>query len=170
MTSVIEARLDADKLIEQACELAGSDDFGDSDGWRDNLDRLLDDFINEADLSPPTRDALCDHFAFSLPEGEQMLGYPVAGRGEAMARGHRRFNFVWYRPAAAEVESRWRHPGPFEGWVGGSEWRDCVFAERLERLGVGLGRSARLILTAQPKSAGFGSSSKSRRCGLRPVM
>ncbi len=52
MTSGIEARLDADKLIEQACELAGSDDFGDDDGWRDNLDRLLDDFINEADLSP----------------------------------------------------------------------------------------------------------------------
>ena len=44
MTSAIEARLDADKLIEQACELAGSDDFGDADGWRDNLGRLLDDF------------------------------------------------------------------------------------------------------------------------------
>ena len=57
--------------------------------------------VDEAELSPPTRDALCDHFVFSLPEGEQMLGYPVAGRGEAMARGHRRFNFVWYRPAAA---------------------------------------------------------------------
>ena len=26
-----------DKLIEQACELAGTDDFGDDDGWRDNL-------------------------------------------------------------------------------------------------------------------------------------
>lgn len=59
--------------------------------------------VDEADLSPSTRDALCDHFAFSLPEGEQMLGYPVAGRGEAMARGHRRFNFVWYRPAPAEA-------------------------------------------------------------------
>ena len=52
MTSAIEARLNADKLIEQSCELAGSDDFGDDDGWRDNLDRLLDDFIHEADLSP----------------------------------------------------------------------------------------------------------------------
>jgi 2-polyprenyl-6-methoxyphenol hydroxylase-like FAD-dependent oxidoreductase len=57
--------------------------------------------VDEASLSPATRDALCDHFAFSLPEGEQMLGYPVAGRGEAMSPGHRRFNFVWYRPAAA---------------------------------------------------------------------
>ena len=52
MTSAIAARLDADKLIEQACELAGSDDFGDDDGWRDNLDRLLDAFIDADDLSP----------------------------------------------------------------------------------------------------------------------
>lgn len=52
MTSAIAARLDADKLIEQACELAGSDDFGDNDGWRDNLDRLLDAFIDADDLSP----------------------------------------------------------------------------------------------------------------------
>ena len=28
------ARLDPDRLIEQACELAGSDYFGDTDGWR----------------------------------------------------------------------------------------------------------------------------------------
>jgi 2-polyprenyl-6-methoxyphenol hydroxylase-like FAD-dependent oxidoreductase len=58
--------------------------------------------VDEAELSPPTRDALCNHFAFSLPDGEQMLGYPVAGRDESMADGHRRFNFVWYRPAAAD--------------------------------------------------------------------
>jgi 2-polyprenyl-6-methoxyphenol hydroxylase-like FAD-dependent oxidoreductase len=57
--------------------------------------------VDEADLSPITRDAICDHFSFSLPDGEQMLGYPVAGRDESMADGHRRFNFVWYRPAAA---------------------------------------------------------------------
>jgi len=28
-----------------------------------------------------------------------MLGYPVAGRGNDLRPGHRRFNFVWYRPA-----------------------------------------------------------------------
>ena len=56
--------------------------------------------VDEADLSPATRDALCDHFAFALPEHEQMLGYPIAGADEAMGRGRRRFNFVWYRPAA----------------------------------------------------------------------
>ena len=58
--------------------------------------------VEEAELSPGTRDALGDHFAFSLPHGEQMLGYPVAGADEAMERGRRRFNFVWYRPAAAD--------------------------------------------------------------------
>ena len=57
--------------------------------------------VEEASLSAATRDELCDYFAFSLPPGEQMLGYPVAGPNGAMARGARRFNFVWYRPADA---------------------------------------------------------------------
>ncbi|MET4476692.1 FAD binding domain-containing protein [Bradyrhizobium sp. F1.13.3] len=58
--------------------------------------------VNERDLSPKTRAELCDWFAFSLPPGEQMLGYPVAGTNEEMAVGERRFNFVWYRPADAD--------------------------------------------------------------------
>ncbi|MGH1569546.1 FAD binding domain-containing protein [Methylobacterium sp. P31] len=58
--------------------------------------------VDAADLSAETRDALLDHFSFALPPGEQMLGYPVAGAGEAMERERRRFNFVWYRPAAAD--------------------------------------------------------------------
>lgn len=52
MTSPAQARLDPAKLIEQACELAGSDDFGADDGWRENLSRLVDGLITEADLSP----------------------------------------------------------------------------------------------------------------------
>lgn len=55
--------------------------------------------VDEAALSQKTRADLCDHFPFSLPPGEQMLGYPVAGTDEALERGKRRFNFVWYRPA-----------------------------------------------------------------------
>jgi 2-polyprenyl-6-methoxyphenol hydroxylase-like FAD-dependent oxidoreductase len=58
--------------------------------------------VNERDLSPRTRAELCDWFAFSLPPGEQMLGYPVAGANEEMDVGERRFNFVWYRPADAD--------------------------------------------------------------------
>jgi 2-polyprenyl-6-methoxyphenol hydroxylase-like FAD-dependent oxidoreductase len=57
--------------------------------------------VEEAALSDTTRQALCGHFAFSLPPGEQMLGYPVAGADESVLPGRRRFNFVWYRPAAA---------------------------------------------------------------------
>jgi 2-polyprenyl-6-methoxyphenol hydroxylase-like FAD-dependent oxidoreductase len=59
--------------------------------------------VEEASLSAATRRDLCAHFAFSLPSGEQMLGYPVAGADEALQPGRRRFNFVWYRPAAAGV-------------------------------------------------------------------
>ncbi len=58
--------------------------------------------VNERDLSPRTRAELCDWFAFSLPPGEQMLGYPIAGANEEMDVGERRFNFVWYRPADAD--------------------------------------------------------------------
>lgn len=53
----------------------------------------------EAALSPATHAALFERFAFSLPEGEQMLGYPIAGDGDDTRPGHRRYNFVWYRPA-----------------------------------------------------------------------
>jgi Sulfotransferase family len=47
-------RLTAAALIEQACEWAGRDDFGDfdeGDTWRDGLDRLLDGLISEARLN-----------------------------------------------------------------------------------------------------------------------
>ncbi|MGH8632122.1 MAG: FAD binding domain-containing protein [Burkholderiales bacterium] len=56
--------------------------------------------VEESDLSAATREAIFDKFAFCLPPHEQMLGYPVAGIGNTVAPGHRRFNFVWYRPAA----------------------------------------------------------------------
>src|SRR5260370_3259370 len=58
--------------------------------------------VNERDLSPRVRAELCDWFAFSLPLGEQMLGYPVAGANEEMGVGQLRFNFVLYRPADAD--------------------------------------------------------------------
>ncbi|MFB9125747.1 FAD-dependent oxidoreductase [Paraburkholderia dipogonis] len=54
--------------------------------------------VDERDLSPATWEALFDKFAFCLPSGEQMLGYPVAGPGNSTQPGQRRYNFVWYRP------------------------------------------------------------------------
>jgi hypothetical protein len=44
-------RFDIDTLIAQACELAGSDDFGEPDGWRDDLALLTDGLVNESHLS-----------------------------------------------------------------------------------------------------------------------
>ncbi len=55
---------------------------------------------DEAGLSEYTRSTLFDHFGFGLPPGEQIIGYPVAGAGNATQRGQRAYNFVWYRPAA----------------------------------------------------------------------
>jgi 2-polyprenyl-6-methoxyphenol hydroxylase-like FAD-dependent oxidoreductase len=58
--------------------------------------------VDEGDLSAEARAALFDGFTFCLPPGEQMLGYPVAGTGNDVRPGKRRFNFVWYRPASEE--------------------------------------------------------------------
>jgi len=44
-------RFQPDHLVEQACELAGSDDFGDDDTWRDGLARLCDGLVSEARLN-----------------------------------------------------------------------------------------------------------------------
>lgn len=59
---------------------------------------------DEAVLSPVTHRALFERFAFCLPPGEQMLGYPVAGTGDNLSPGYRRFNFVWYRPADEQTQ------------------------------------------------------------------
>ena len=61
-------------------------------GWRGVCDENV--------LSRRTLDTVFDCFGFGLPSGEQLIGYPVAGAGNAIERGRRRFNFVWYRPAA----------------------------------------------------------------------
>jgi hypothetical protein len=44
-------RFQPDPLVEQACELAGSDNFGDDDTWRDGLTRLCDGLVSEARLN-----------------------------------------------------------------------------------------------------------------------
>jgi 2-polyprenyl-6-methoxyphenol hydroxylase-like FAD-dependent oxidoreductase len=52
----------------------------------------------ERNLSTATRDLIFDKFSFCLPPQEQILGYPVAGSGNRVTVGDRRYNFVWYRP------------------------------------------------------------------------
>jgi 2-polyprenyl-6-methoxyphenol hydroxylase-like FAD-dependent oxidoreductase len=55
--------------------------------------------IPESAFSPDLHEQLFMHMAFCLPQGEQMLGYPVAGPNNDLRPGHRRYNLVWYRPA-----------------------------------------------------------------------
>lgn len=54
---------------------------------------------DESTLSQLTLNTVFDTFGFGLPPGEQLIGYPVAGAGNSVGRGQRRYNFVWYRPA-----------------------------------------------------------------------
>jgi 2-polyprenyl-6-methoxyphenol hydroxylase-like FAD-dependent oxidoreductase len=60
--------------------------------------------VAEAAFPPSLHRELFDDFAFCLPDNEQMLGYPVAGPGNDLRPGHRRYNFVWYRPASEASE------------------------------------------------------------------
>ena len=43
---------------------------------------------------------------FSFPEGEELIGYPVAGANGTVDVGRRRFNIMWYRPVAPGPELR----------------------------------------------------------------
>src|SRR5579872_5676444 len=62
--------------------------------------------VEEAVLSAAAFNDMFPYFAFSLPPHEQMLGYPVAGRDNAVEPGRRRYNFVWYRPAEESTTLR----------------------------------------------------------------
>lgn len=64
--------------------------------WRGVCDESL--------LSNFTLNTLVDYFGFCVPPNEQIIGYPVAGSDNDTSRGHRAYNFVWYRPAAAGDE------------------------------------------------------------------
>lgn len=55
---------------------------------------------NEADLPPDLRAHVFERFGFYLPSGQQAVGYPIAGPGNDLRAGHRRYNFVWYTPVA----------------------------------------------------------------------
>ena len=63
--------------------------------------------VDEAAISPATREDIFEYMAFTLPPGEQMLGYPVAGANDDLRRGHRRYNLVWYRPADEATKLPW---------------------------------------------------------------
>jgi len=63
--------------------------------------------IAESAFPPDVHRDLFEHMTFTLPPGEQFLGYPVAGPDNDLRPGHRRYNVVWYRPADEKTKLRW---------------------------------------------------------------
>jgi 2-polyprenyl-6-methoxyphenol hydroxylase-like FAD-dependent oxidoreductase len=60
--------------------------------------------IAEAAFPAAIHRELFEYMTFCLPPGEQCLGYPVAGPDDDLRVGNRRYNVVWYRPAAEATE------------------------------------------------------------------
>jgi len=63
--------------------------------------------IAERSFPPDVHRELFEYMTFGLPRGEQFLGYPVAGPGNDLRSGHRRYNVVWYRPADETTKLQW---------------------------------------------------------------
>ena len=67
-------------------------------GWRG--------LLAESTIPPAIHREQFEQMTFCLPPGEQCLGYPVAGPGDGLSPGHRRYNVIWYRPAEETTELR----------------------------------------------------------------
>jgi 2-polyprenyl-6-methoxyphenol hydroxylase-like FAD-dependent oxidoreductase len=52
----------------------------------------------EADIPREAHDAVFEKFAFFLPPHNKNIVYPIAGPNNDLRPGHRRSNWVWYRP------------------------------------------------------------------------
>jgi 2-polyprenyl-6-methoxyphenol hydroxylase-like FAD-dependent oxidoreductase len=55
--------------------------------------------LDESEVPPAIHAELFERYTFCLPEGEQLLAYPVPGRNNETQPGRRAYNIVWYRPA-----------------------------------------------------------------------
>ncbi len=59
--------------------------------------------LDEADVPEDLWQQMVDLYAFCLPEGEQLISYPVPGRNNDTAVGRRAYNIIWYRPVDPET-------------------------------------------------------------------
>jgi 2-polyprenyl-6-methoxyphenol hydroxylase-like FAD-dependent oxidoreductase len=57
--------------------------------------------MEEREVPPAIHREHFDKIAFSFPDGEMSLAMPVPGHGDDTRPGHRRYYFIWYRPADA---------------------------------------------------------------------
>lgn len=55
--------------------------------------------VDESDLSPAEHELLYGRMSFCLPESELLLAIGMPGRGDDTREGHRRFYWIWFRPA-----------------------------------------------------------------------
>jgi 2-polyprenyl-6-methoxyphenol hydroxylase-like FAD-dependent oxidoreductase len=62
--------------------------------------------LEERHTTPDFVESCFASLNFSFPDGEELIGYPVAGAGGAVDVGRRRFNIMWYRPVAPGAELR----------------------------------------------------------------
>lgn len=58
---------------------------------------------HERDIPQDVHAKVFEHFSFFMPAQNQIVGYPIAGPNNDLREGHRRYNFVWYSPAPADV-------------------------------------------------------------------
>ncbi len=58
---------------------------------------------NEADLSPKALKEIFPYFVFYLPPRQEVITYPIAGFNDDLTPGRRRFNFIWYNVADADL-------------------------------------------------------------------
>jgi 2-polyprenyl-6-methoxyphenol hydroxylase-like FAD-dependent oxidoreductase len=100
--------LDADLLVgadglrstvRQQCMSDVSPRYSGYSAWRA--------MIAESAFPPDVHRELFEFMTFTLPPGEQFLGYPVAGPDNDLRPGHRRYNVVWYRPADEKTKLQW---------------------------------------------------------------
>jgi 2-polyprenyl-6-methoxyphenol hydroxylase-like FAD-dependent oxidoreductase len=59
--------------------------------------------LDEALVPDHIRREIFELYTFCLPDGEQLLGYPVPGRDNDTQAGRRGYNIVWYRPTNAQT-------------------------------------------------------------------
>jgi 2-polyprenyl-6-methoxyphenol hydroxylase-like FAD-dependent oxidoreductase len=63
--------------------------------------------LDEAKVPRDIWQEIFELYTFCLPEGEQLLAYPVPGRDNDTRVGRRGYNIIWYRPADAQTLADW---------------------------------------------------------------